>query len=116
MFVANLTVSLLLAALLAASAYRKLTRDPAILESVRRVNFPEAKLPWLAGLLLAGAAGLVLGLVWRPIGVAAAAGVLAYFLTTLAFHVRAKDLAHAPSPLVFAALAGAAFGLQLASP
>ena len=32
---------------------------------------PEDKLDYLAVILLAGAAGLVLGLVWAPLGVAA---------------------------------------------
>ncbi len=37
---------------------------------------PEDKLDYLAVILLAGAAGLVLGLVWAPLGVAAGIGVV----------------------------------------
>ncbi|MCF4120525.1 hypothetical protein L1785_06005 [Antribacter sp. KLBMP9083] len=42
----------------------------------------------LGGLLLAGAAGLVLGFAWPWIGVVAAAGLAAYFVTTVVGRVR----------------------------
>lgn len=40
---------------------------------------------------LAGAVGLLVGLVIEPIGIAAAAGVLAYLLVAVGFHLRAGD-------------------------
>jgi DoxX-like family len=108
-------VSVLLAAMLAYSAYGKLTRQPAMIESVDRVGFPREKLAHLAVILLAGAAGLLLGLLWAPVGIAAAAGVVAYFVVTVAFHARAGDLANAPKPALIGLFAALALALQLAT-
>ena len=115
MFVAAVVVSVLLAAILTFSALGKLTRQQAMIESVDRVGFPRDKLDHLAGILLAGAAGRVLGLFWGPLGVAAAAGVVAYFAVTVVFHLRAGDSAHAPKPLLIGLLAALALALRLAS-
>jgi DoxX-like family len=114
-FLATAIVTSLLAAMLAYSAYGKLTRQPAMVESVERVGFPQDGLVHLALILLAGAAGLVLGLFWAPIGVAAAGGVVAYFAVTVGFHVRAGDLANAPKPLLIGLIAAAALALRLAT-
>jgi DoxX-like family len=114
-FVASAIVSSLLALMLAFSAYGKLTRQPAMIESVDRVGFPREKLAHLAVILLAGAAGLLLGILWAPVGVAAAAGVVAYFAVTVAFHVRAHDLAHAPKPALIGVLAAVALALRVAA-
>ena len=65
-------------------------------------------------MLLAGAAGL-LGLWWAPMGVAAAAALVVYFLVAVSFHVRADDLRNLPTPLVMELLAGAALALQIAN-
>jgi DoxX-like family len=108
-------ITTLLAAILVFSAYGKLTRQPAMLESVDRVGFPREKLAHLAVILLAGAAGLVLGLFWGPLGVAAAGGVVAYFAVTVAFHLRAHDAANAPKPLAIGLLAAVALALRLAT-
>jgi hypothetical protein len=115
MFLATIILSALLAAMLAFSAYSKLTRQAAIVESVDRVGFPQDKLDHLAVILLAGAAGLLIGLFWAPVGVAAAAGVVAYFAVTIAFHLRAGDAANVPKPLLIGLLAAAALALRLAT-
>jgi DoxX-like family len=106
-------LSAVLAAMLVYSAYGKLTRQPAMVESVDRVGFPRDKLAHLAVILLAGAAGLLLGLLWAPIGVAAATGVVAYFAVTVAFHLRAGDAANAPKPLLLGLLAAVVLALRL---
>lgn len=54
-------------------------------------------------LLLAGAAGLVVGL-W---GVAATAALVAYFLLAIGAHVRAPDTANVPLPALYLALSAA---------
>jgi hypothetical protein len=113
MFVATATLSVLLAAILAFSAIRKLSHQERIVQTYARVGVPEDKLDYLANLLLAGAAGLVLGLVWAPLGVAAAIGVVCYFLVAVAFHIRANDAKNLPTPLVIALIAGAALVLRL---
>jgi hypothetical protein len=97
------------------SAARKLTHQEQIVQSYVRVGVPENKVDHLAMVLLAGAAGLLLGLVWAPIGVAAAIGLLCYFIGAIAFHVRADDARNLPAPLTFAIFAGVALVLRLAT-
>jgi DoxX-like family len=106
--------SVLLAALLVLSAAAKLSHQERFVQGYVRVGVPEDKLDYLAIILLAGAAGLVLGLFWAPIGIAAAIGVILYFLVAIAFHIRADDAEHLPTPLVFELVALAALILQLA--
>lgn len=98
-------VSGLLAALLAFAAARKLGHREAVVREYAELGVPEARLNVLAWLLIAGAAGLLLGLVWPPIGIAAGFGVLAYFIGAVVVHVRAGDLRHLAPPLTLAALA-----------
>jgi DoxX-like family len=55
----------------------------------------------LIGLLeLAGVAGVLLGLVWPPIGVAAAIGLALLVLGAIVFHVRASDSVADTAPAV----------------
>lgn len=103
--IVTVIVTVLLAALLAFAAFRKLTHSVEVVESYRRAGVPEDKLNYLAVILLAGATGLLLGLWWAPLGVAAAAGVVGYFLVAIAFHVRSGDTANVRTPIVLAALA-----------
>jgi hypothetical protein len=115
MFVATVVVSALLAALLAYSAARKLTHAEDVVEGYALAGVPEAHLNLLATVLFAGAAGLLLGLAWAPIGVAAAASLVVYFAVAIGFHIRAGDTAHLPTPLAMEALSTAALLLRLAT-
>ena len=115
MVAAAAVVSVVLAALLAFSAARKLGHRPEVVATYTRVGVPEDRLDRLALILLAGAAGLVAGLAWAPLGVAAAAGVVAYFILAVAAHLRADDAAHLPTPAVILALGVAALLLRLAT-
>jgi hypothetical protein len=115
MFVATAVVSSLLAAILAYAALRKLSHRPEVVETYTRVGVPEERLDQLALVLLAGAGGLVAGLFWGPIGVAAAAGTACYFLLAIGAHVRAGDAASLPTPVLIELLAIAALALRLAT-
>jgi hypothetical protein len=115
MFVATTIVSVLLAATLAYAAVRKLSHRPEVVQSYVRVGVPEEKLDYLAIVLLAGAAGLVIGLFLAPIGIAAAIGVVCYFVLALAAHVRADDVANLPTPAAIEVVAVAALVLRLAT-
>jgi DoxX-like family len=105
-------VSVLLAALLTFSALRKLGHRPEVVATYTRVGVPEDRLDHLAFILLAGAAGLVIGLAWAPIALAAASGVVLYFLLAVAAHLRADDAEHLPTPLVVLVLAVATLVLR----
>jgi DoxX-like family len=113
MAVASVAVSLLLVALLAFAAARKLSHRERIVQSYRRVGVPEDKLDLLAGILLAGAAGVLLGLLWVPVGVAATIGVLCYFAIAIVAHLRANDARNLPAPLAIAMIAAVALALRL---
>jgi DoxX-like family len=115
MTIAAAAVSSLLAGLLVLSASIKLTRREPYVQGYLRVGVPEDKLNYLAAILLAGAAGLILGLVWDPIGIAAAAALVVYFLVAIASHIRADDARNLPNPVAMLLLAAASLALQLAS-
>jgi uncharacterized membrane protein len=104
-------VSLLLAALLVLAAARKRSHRPEVVETYTRVGVPEDRLDQLAWILLAGAAGLIAGLAWRPIGVAAGIGLVVYFLAAIAAHVRADDSRNLPVPVAMELLAVASLAL-----
>jgi uncharacterized membrane protein YphA (DoxX/SURF4 family) len=96
MFIVTVVVSILLTAALAGSAFGKLTKNPQIIEGlVKRVGVPEDRLWQLAGLELIAGAGLIIGLFWAPLGIAAAIGVVLYFVGALIAHFRANDTAAA---------------------
>jgi hypothetical protein len=113
MVFASIVVSSLLAALISYSAGLKLTHRPKVVEDYRRAGVAEGWLNWLAALLFTAAAGLVAGTWWALAGIAAAAGLVAYFALAVGFHVRAKDTKNAVTPVVLMLLAVAALGLRL---
>jgi DoxX-like family len=115
MSLAATAATALLAALLAFAALRKLTHGEQVVEEYARAGVPEDKLDYLALVLLAGAGGLVLGLAWAPIGVAAAIAVSVYFVVAIGFHIRAGDAEHLPTPAAMELIAVAALVLRLAT-
>jgi hypothetical protein len=114
MGIAAVGLSILLAAFLAFSAIRKLSHRPPVVESYVRAGVPENKLNALAFVLFAAAAGLIAGLFVAPIGIAAAIGVVIYFLGAVGFHIRANDMKHLPTPLLVAVFAALVLILQVA--
>lgn len=114
MFLATLIVTILFALVLLLSAYGKLTRDPQQMTTLERVGFPERYVPLLAAAEIAGAAGILTGLAWAPLGVAAAVGLIAYFIGAVVSHLRVRDpRVLPPATLLLAAVATLA--LRLAS-
>jgi uncharacterized membrane protein YphA (DoxX/SURF4 family) len=97
MFIAAAIVSSLLALALIASGRGKLVRDAQVMKIMTTVGVPEDKLWLLATAEIAGAAGIVAGLFWWPIGVVAATGVVIYFVGAITSHVRVKDRKFAPA-------------------
>lgn len=115
MAIALVVVSILLAALLTASAAFKLSHSQKAVEGYRIAGVPESWLNGLAAVLLVAAAGLIVGIWWPLAGIAAAAGLVAYFVLAVGFHVRAKDTAHIITPAVLAGVAAAVLALQFAA-
>lgn len=114
MFVATAIVSALLAAVLAFSAVGKLRHDPQQMKTLQTVGVPEDRVWLLATAEIAGAVGLVAGLFWWPIGVAAAIGVVLYFAGAIGSHLRVRDMQFAPA-VVLLVVAAASLVLRLAS-
>ena len=94
---------------------RKLSHRPEVVQSYGRVGVPEDQLNYLAAILLIGAARLVAGRLWAPIGIAATLGVIAYFVLAAVAHIRADDLDHLPTPVAIELLAVPALALRLAT-
>jgi len=113
-FAACVVVTLLAAGANGYAAYVDLTRAEWVVANMTRLGVPQ---PWLAplGLVkLAGAAGLLVGLAVPAVGVAAAAGLVAYFLGAVATVVRSRWYTHV-APLPFLLLAAASLALRLAT-
>lgn len=115
MFVATSVVSVVLAAFLTYSAAQKLSHRQHVVASYARVGVPEHRLNLLATILLAGAAGVITGLVWAPLGIAAAAGLVAYFSVAVIAHIRTGDTARLTTPLACCALAAVSLLLRAAT-
>jgi uncharacterized membrane protein YphA (DoxX/SURF4 family) len=114
MFIAAAVVAGLLAVALVASGAAKLMKNPRLVEGMSAVGVPEHRLWLLASAEFAGAVGLVAGLFWWPIGVAAAIGVILYFVGAVGAHLRVKDPEFAPA-LALLVAGAAALGLRLAT-
>lgn len=114
MFIVLVITTALLALLSVASATMKLKRDPRSVDSIHgTVGVPLAMLPVLAALELAGAAGILIGLWVEPLGIAAACGLVAYFLGAVIAHLRVHDTSGATAPLAPLALSTAVLVLRL---
>src|SRR4051812_41850772 len=92
MFIALVVVTVLLAALCLNSAAMKLRQNEQVLAVIHgTVGVPKQYLPVLAALEIAGTGGILLGLWLEPLGVLAAAGLVAYFAGAVGGHLRVRD-------------------------
>jgi hypothetical protein len=83
-----------------------------VLANSAKVHVPRSWLPVLGTLKLAGAIGLLVGLVGPPaIGLAAAIGLVLYFLGALIAHVRARVLYNIAFPGAYLVLSAASLVL-----
>jgi uncharacterized membrane protein YphA (DoxX/SURF4 family) len=97
-----ITVSLLLAALCLLPAAGKLAGHPKMRQSAGHfgILWPRYRLIGVAE--LAAAAGILIGLWWHPLGIAAAAGMALLLLGALITHRRAGDSAKEMAPALLA--------------
>ncbi|MEO2107258.1 MAG: DoxX family protein [Actinomycetota bacterium] len=114
MFIALVVVTIVLATICLTSAARKLRQHEQVLAVISgTVGVPRRYLPVLAGLEIAGAAGIVLGLWLTPLGIAAAIGLVGYFIGAVAGHLRVRDTTNLAMPLPPLLLAIAVLVLRL---
>jgi hypothetical protein len=114
MHITYLVITILLAAMAAFSAVGKLRRDPRqVLIIHETVGVPFAYFPALAACELAGSAGLILGIWWVPLGMAAGVGLVLYFAGAVVSHLRVGD-AKGTGPAAFMlAFAAAALAMRI---
>jgi uncharacterized membrane protein YphA (DoxX/SURF4 family) len=116
MFIALSIATVLLAAICASSASMKLRKhEQAVAIIGGTVGVPLRFFPVLASLELAGATGVLVGLWLEPLGIAAAAALVAYFLCAIAGHLRVGDTKNLTMPLPPLVLSIAVLALRLAT-
>jgi hypothetical protein len=100
----------------AGTAVADLRAASFVLGNMAEVGVPRSWLTPLGILKGAGAAGLLLGLLGvRPLGIAAAIGLVLFFAGALAAHVRARVFHNIAVPGAFFALAAASAVLAVAA-
>jgi hypothetical protein len=90
MFTAYIVVTVLAVVALTFSATADFVRYHKVLTNMARAGVPESWLTKLAFLKAAGAVGLLVGFVVPPIGIAAAVGVILFFVGAIITHLRAR--------------------------
>ena len=98
------------------SAVMKLRRSAQVVALIHEtVGIPLRFLPALAALEIAGAVGILVGLWVRPIGLAAAVGLTAYFIGAVIGHLRVRDTKNLAMPLPPLVLALTVLALRMAT-
>lgn len=115
MFSAYVAVGILTAAANGTAATLDFLRPAWLMENMTRVGVPRRALIPLAVLKLAGALGVLIGIAVPPLGVAAAIGLVLFFVGAISAHVRVRDYASIPFPGMFLLLAAASLVLRVAS-
>lgn len=113
-YIAFLSVTILTAVANAAAAVVDFARAPWVLANMSRAGVPESWLFPLGVAKGAAAVGLLVGIAVPAIGVAAAVGLVLYFVGAIVTALRARWPAHLPYPTAFLALAVGALVLRLA--
>ncbi len=91
-----IVLTLLLAAVILAVAVPKVAGQAQMRERMAHVGVSPARTQMIGGLEVLAVAGLLLGLLWWPIAVAAAVGLTLLLIGAAGYHARAKD----PIPVV----------------
>lgn len=115
MFIAYAVVTTLTIAANAGMAVADFARAEFVLANSAEVRLPPSWLPTLATMKAAGAAGLLLGLLgFHLIGVAAAIGLVVFFIGALVAHIRARVYGNIHFPAGYFALAVASLAFAVA--
>ncbi|MGY0498875.1 DoxX family protein [Nocardia sp. FBN12] len=109
-----LVVTVLAAIAALAAALADVVRADWVRENMRNYGIAPWALTPLALIKAAGGLGLLVGLAYRPLAVAAAGGLVLYFLTAELTVLRARQYADLGYPLPYLLLAAASLGLAAA--
>lgn len=114
MHTAYLVITILFAIIVAFSGLGKLRRDPRQVRVINEtVGVPLKFFPLLAACEFAGALGLLVGIGWRPMGVAAGIGLVLYFVGAVVSHLRVGDFKGIGSASFMLVVAAGALALRL---
>ncbi|MEC3956992.1 DoxX family protein [Nocardia sp. CDC153] len=115
MFIAYLVITAITIAINGGMAVADLARADFVRANSAAVRFPESWIPTAGVLKGAGAIGLLLGILgFRVIGIAAAIGLVLFFVLALAIHVRERVFANIAFPGAYFAFAVGSLALALA--
>ncbi|WP_067703619.1 DoxX family protein [Nocardia jejuensis] len=115
MAVLGIAVLLVTIAANAAESVANFARAKFVVANMAQVRVPESMLPLLGACKGAGAIGLALGLAGvTSLGIAAAAGLIVFFVIAVGVHIRTGVLHNIAFPLGFLALSAASLGAMLA--
>jgi hypothetical protein len=114
MFAAYVLVTLVAALANIYAATLDFNRSESILDNMNRLGVPQSRLATLGGLKVAGALGLLVGIAVPLIGIAAAAGLVLFFVGAIATALHARWYAHISYPAAFLVLASASLALLVA--
>jgi len=115
MFTAYIVVTVLAAGANTYAAVVDFARVEWVVANMTELRIPQSQLFPLGAVKAAGALGLLLGFAVPPIGLAAAIGLVLYFVGAVATVVRARCWNQIPYPTVFLLLATGALALHLAA-
>jgi hypothetical protein len=114
MGIAYLVITILLAAMATFSGIGKIRRDARIVHVMHEVvGIPLKYFPPLAACEFAGALGVVLGIWWPLLGMAAGIGLVIYFLGASVSHLRVGDVKGIGPAAFMLVVAAAALALRL---
>ena len=114
MFITYIVVTILAAAANIFSATLDFIRYEAILINMAKVGVSESWITTLGVLKATGALGLLIGIGVPAVGIAAAAGLVLFFIAAIITHLRRHDHSFGLA-IVFLLLAIAALGVRVVS-
>jgi len=115
MHIAYVVITLTTAVVTAGIAVADLIPAGFVLANSAEVGVPRSWLPALGAVKLAGAIGLVIGLLGLPaLGIAAAVGLVLFFVGAVITHLRARVLYNIAFPGAYSCLSAATLALMVA--
>lgn len=116
MFTFYVVVTFLAAAANLYAASNDFRRVGWVLENMDRLGISRTWLPTLGVLKAAGAVGLLVGIAMPSLGIAAASGLVLFFLGAIASTFRVRWYSHLPFPATWLLLAAGALILRVTLP
>jgi uncharacterized membrane protein YphA (DoxX/SURF4 family) len=113
MHIVYLVITVLFALLVSYSGIGKIRGDPIPVGVIHEtIGVPLKYFPLLAACEFAGGVGLVVGIWWPPIGIAAGIGLVLYFVAAIVSHLLVGDVKGIGAAVFMLVLAAGALALR----